>query len=132
MNYKAIQEIKRLLPAHMQDSDLPWREVVKSCKVRQVKLSELREFVLAQPDDKPVNIYEAGYYCRTGDLMVQFGKHKGWFFNFVGIKGWFLSLDQLTLKTSEIHGERMTYAHLFKGGKPPVGFTYGEYKRQLI
>lgn len=45
-------------------------------KLISVPFSELRDFILAQPDDRLVNMAEATSYSVCGCVLIQFHKHK--------------------------------------------------------
>jgi hypothetical protein len=54
----------------------------------KVNKEEFAQYVIDQPDDRPVNFGESYYEDDCGCLMVHFGKDKGWVFNDAGKVSW--------------------------------------------
>jgi hypothetical protein len=96
----------------------------------EVTLNEIREFILSQDDDRPVDTMQPGYFCAIGDVMVQFGKDRRFDFNYCGISKWNLLLRDETVVVAEIKDGDIF--DLFRNRQMINVHTYKQLKEQLI
>lgn len=54
----------------------------------KVLLSDLRAYIEGQPRDRRIEMNQVGFHCELGDLMVQYGRHMGWDFDYCGARNW--------------------------------------------
>lgn len=92
----------------------------------EIKLEELKSWILSQPNDKEVRMHQTTYNS-CGCVMVQYGKEKGIDFDYVSSISFTKDHDWVATMDRQIY-------ELFDGNwsKATNCITYGKLKKQLV
>lgn len=99
-----------------------------------IKNEEFVEWILSQPDDRRVNMYEINYNDPYGCVMVQYGKDKGIDFDSVGLRNFVKFPDQkVNSLNKKIYNFFECWGHPNKDNKCATNCSnFGELKSLLI
>lgn len=96
----------------------------------EVTEQEMRDFVESQPDNRPIDFAENSHSDSCGCLMVQYGWHRQWLFDRVGMTKW-ISKEPSRTEVACLVG--CTYTKFIPEirGVRKLATNYGEVKKWL-